>query len=103
MKSSLTRFAALAGAAVLGGAIVRTVVVASAPTDFGAWVQDQLQAEGPDLFGFEPLEKSAIGPYNGADNTKAIHVANGLLVSLVSSSSASATDQIAFWPDSVHP
>jgi secreted PhoX family phosphatase len=103
MKSSLTGFAAVAGAIVLVGAVVRTVVVASAPADFGAWVQDQLQAQSADIFGFEPLEKSATGPYNGADNTKAIQVANGLLVSLVSSSSASATDQIAFWPDSVRP
>ena len=72
--------------------------------DFGAWVQDQLSDHSEQLFGFRhPLEKSALGPYDGADNTKAIVVADGLTVSLVSSSVASAADQIAFWPDDEHP
>jgi hypothetical protein len=75
----------------------------ASPSDFGAWVQEQLQAEAPDLFGFEPLKKSATGPYDGASSLKAIQVANGLLVSLVSSSTASAADQMAFWPDANHP
>jgi len=74
------------------------------PLDFGAWVQDQLHDHSDQLFGFRhPLEKSAIGPYDGADNLKAIQVADGLSVSLVSSSVASAADQIAFWPDDRHP
>ena len=68
--------------------------------DFGAWVQDQLRDHSEQLFGFRrPLAKSSIGPYDGADNTKAIEVADGLQVSLVSSSVATAADQIAFWPD----
>ena len=72
--------------------------------DFGAWVQDQLRDHSEQLFGFRnPLAKSSTGPYDGADNTKAIEVADGLKVSLVSSSVASATDQIAFWPDDEHP
>jgi len=72
--------------------------------DFGTWVQDQLSDHSEQLFGFRhPLEKSALGPYDGADNTKAIVVADGLTVSLVSSSVASAADQIAFWPDDEHP
>lgn len=72
--------------------------------DFGAWVQDQLRDHSEQLFGFRrPLAKSSIGPYDGADNTKAIEVADGLQVSLVSSSVASAADQIAFWPDDEHP
>jgi secreted PhoX family phosphatase len=72
--------------------------------DFGAWVQDQLRDHSEQLFGFRhPLAKSSLGPYDGADNTKAIEVADGLKVSLVSSSVASATDQIAFWPNDEHP
>ena len=72
--------------------------------DFGAWVQDQLSDHSEQLFGFRhPLEKSALGPYDGADNTKAIEVADGLKVSLVSSSVASAADQIAFWPNDENP
>jgi len=72
--------------------------------DFGAWVQDQLKAHSEQLFGFRnPLDKSALGPYDGANNLQAIEVADGLKVSLVSSSVASATDQIAFWPDNDHP
>jgi len=72
--------------------------------DFGSWVQDQLGDHSEQLFGFRhPLAKSAPGPYIGADNTQAIQVADGLRVSLVSSSVASATDQIAFWPNDEHP
>lgn len=72
--------------------------------DFGAWVQDQLGAHSEQLFGFtHPLAKSAPGPYTGLDNTQAIEVADGLKVSLVSSSVASAADQIAFWPNNDHP
>ncbi len=65
--------------------------------DFGSWVQDQLGDHSEQLFGFRhPLAKSALGPYIGAVNTQAIQVADGLRVSLVSSSVASAADQIAF-------
>ena len=72
--------------------------------DFGAWVQDQLRDHSEQLFGFRhPLTKSSVGPYDGADNLKAIEVADGLEVSLVSSSVASAADQIAFWPDNDNP
>jgi hypothetical protein len=73
-------------------------------TDFGLFVQDQLRAHSEQLFGFRhPLAESALGPYDGLDNTQAIQVADGLSVSLVSSSVASAADQIAFWPSDDHP
>jgi len=73
-------------------------------SDFGSFVQDQLSAHSEQLFGFRhPLSKSALGPYTGLDNTHAIEVADGLKVSLVSSSVASARDQIAFWPNDDHP
>ncbi len=88
------------------GAVLMTVPTrAKNPTvDFGAWVQDQLQAHSEELFGFRhPLDKSALGPSTGANNLQAIEVADGLKVSLVSSSVASATDQIAFWPNDEHP
>jgi len=72
--------------------------------DFGSWVAEQLSAHSEQLFGFKhPLEESALGPYDGADNTQAIQVAQGLHVSLVSSSVASAADQIALWPDDDNP
>ena len=72
--------------------------------DFGAFVQDQLKAHAEELFGFtHPLAQSSLGPYTGLDNTQAIEVADGLKVSLVSSSVASAADQMAFWPDNDHP
>jgi hypothetical protein len=59
--------------------------------DFGSFVQDQLRDHSEQLFGIRhPLSKSALGPYIGADNTQAIEVADGLRVSLVSSSVASA-------------
>jgi hypothetical protein len=73
-------------------------------TDFGSFVQNQLGAHAEQLFGFKhPLSESALGPYSGLDNTKAIEVADGLHVSLVSSSLASAADQIAFWPNNERP
>jgi secreted PhoX family phosphatase len=72
--------------------------------DFGTFVADQLSAHAEQLFGFtHPLEKSAPGPYDGADNVQAIRVAQGLHVSLVSSATASAADQIALWPDDDNP
>ena len=72
--------------------------------DFGLFIQQQLRAHAEQLFGFNnPLDQSSVGPYDGADNTRAIDVANGLKVSLVSSSVASAADQIAMWPNDEHP
>jgi hypothetical protein len=72
--------------------------------DFGLFIADQLRAHSEQLFGFShPLTESVLGPYDGADNTQAIQVAHGLSVSLVSSSVASAADQIAMWPDDDNP
>jgi secreted PhoX family phosphatase len=72
--------------------------------DFGVFVDQLLRAHSEQLFGFvHPLAESSVGPYDGADNTRAIDVAPGLHVSLVSSSVASAADQIALWPDDEHP
>ena len=64
--------------------------------DFGMFVESQLKGHSEQLFGFKgPLDESALGPYDGTDNLQAIKVAQGLHVSLVSSSVASAADQIA--------
>ena len=72
--------------------------------DFGLFIADQLREHSQQLFGISrPLAESVLGPYDGADNTAAIKVARGLSVSLVSSSVASAADQIALWPDDDHP
>src|SRR5262249_50853514 len=79
-------------------------VVAETDNDFGAFVADQLRAHTLQLFGFTaPLDESTLGPYDGPDNLQSIQVAPGLQVSLVSSSVASAADQIAFWPDDDRP
>jgi hypothetical protein len=72
--------------------------------DFGTFIADQLSEHSEQLFGIgQPLEESALGPYDGADNLQAIKLAPGLHASLVSSNVASATDQIALWPDDDHP
>jgi len=72
--------------------------------DFGTFVESQLRAHSEQLFGIkQPLAQSALGPYDGPDNLQAIQVAPGLKVSLVSSSVASAADQIALWPDDENP
>ena len=55
------------------------------------------------LFGFRhPLEKSALGPFDGP-SVDALEVADGLKVTLVSSSVEAAADQISMWPDNNHP
>src|SRR3954470_23179540 len=89
----------------VGLAAIASRVTAQSPNgDFGTFVKHQLDAHAEQLFGFpQPLAASALGPYDGPDNLQAIVVAPGLDVSLVSSSVASATDQIAFWPDSDNP
>ena len=102
-RSSLVRSCLL----VTGVAIIWMTARAVAdhpPSDFGTFVQRALRENSEQLFGFRhPLTQSSLGPYDGLDNLQAIEVASGLHVSLVSSSVASAADQIAFWPDSEHP
>src|SRR5215475_10786649 len=97
----------VSGVLVTGLAVVGLTsrTIANHPhVDFGTFVADQLSDHAEQLFGIEhTLEESALGPYDGPDNLQAIQVASGLHVSLVSSSVASAADQIAMWPDDDHP
>src|SRR5881397_3756866 len=98
MRRSLIFASALAGTLVL--AVVTVRAGDSPKADFGLFIAEQLRAHSEQLFGFtHPLRESVLGPYDGADNTKAIEVAQGVSVSLVSSAVASAADQIAMWPD----
>src|SRR5262245_58377239 len=90
--------------AALVTALTARVLASNPNVDFGAFVAEQLSAHSEQLFGFKhPLTESALGPYDGADNLKAIQLADGLKATLVSSSVASAADQIALWPDDEHP
>src|SRR5215468_12345359 len=90
------------GLAVAG--LTSRMIADHPPRDFGSFVADQLSDHSEQLFGIgHPLEESALGPYDGPDNLQAIQVAQGLHVSLVSSSVASAADQIALWPDDDNP
>src|SRR4029079_8971703 len=67
--------------------------------DLGSFVASQLAEHSEQLFGFDrPLEASALGPYDGADNLQAIQLAPGLRASLVSSSVASDDHQMEMWP-----
>jgi hypothetical protein len=92
----------VAGLAVVG--LTTRTIANHGHIDFGSFVADQLSDHSEQLFGIgHPLEESALGPYDGPDNLQAIQVAQGLHVSLVSSSTASAADQIALWPDDDHP
>ena len=102
MRRSLIGTCVLITAAVLG--MTSQMNAGHPPADFGTFVQSQLANHSEQLFGIRhPLEESALGPYDGSDNLKAIQVAPGLNVSLVSSSVASAADQIAMWPDDDNP
>jgi len=94
----------------LAGSLAATVLLAAGVkadgpnVDFGLYVSQLLHAHAMQLFGFvHPLAESSVGPYDGTDNLKAIDVAPGLSVSLVSSSTASAADQIALWPNDDRP
>jgi len=97
----------VSGVLVTGLAVVGLTsrMIADHPhRDFGSFVADLLSDHSEQLFGIDhPLEESALGPYDGPDNLQAIQVAKGLHVSLVSSSVASAADQIAMWPDDDNP
>jgi hypothetical protein len=47
--------------------------------DFGLHVEQLLNANSEQLFGIKrPLDQSALGPYNGLDNTLSVIVATGL-------------------------
>jgi secreted PhoX family phosphatase len=102
MVRSWIRTCVLITSVVILGMTIRTTAK-NPHFDFGAFVQGQLSDHSEELFGFKPLKKSALGPYDGPDNLQAIQVAPGLHVSLVSSVVASAADQIALWPDDDHP
>jgi hypothetical protein len=93
MKSSWIFASALAATLAITGSAVRATQ--DGPNrDFGLFIAEQLRTHSEQLFGFShPLRESSAGPYDGVDNTKAIDVAQGLNVSLVSSSVASATDR----------
>src|SRR4029077_7843855 len=94
--------ALLTGLAVVG--MTSRTKAGHSPVDFGTFVEAQLSDHAEELFGFNhPLEQSALGPYDGPQNLKAIQVAPGLHVSLVSSVVASAADQIALLPNDDHP
>ena len=95
----------LAAAGLAAVATVTPRLMAQEPRfDFSKFVERQLAEHSEELFGIRrPLAESALGPYDGADNLQAIQVAPGLRVSLVSSSVASAADQIAFWPNDDRP
>ena len=98
---------------IIAGALIVVFAVVALPSrtkanhqhrDFGSFVESQLAAHSEQLFGINrPLEESALGPYDGPNNLQAIQVAPGLRVSLVSSSVASAADQIALWPNDDNP
>ena len=102
MRRILTPACAIAGCLAAG--LFAHVTAESPNADFGLFIADQLRAHSQQLFGFShPLAESALGPYDGADNASSIQVAQGLTVSLVSSSVASAADQIALWPNDDNP
>ncbi len=79
-------------------------VLATDDIDWGLFVQNQLNERSELLFGVgTPLNRSALGPFTGPDSTRALRVAPGLQVSLVSSAVHPSTDQIALWPNDTSP
>ncbi len=104
MKTSLWISAAVIGTAVAAGIALGPGLGADGDLDWGLLVQRQLNERSQLLFGVRsPLSRSALGPYTDADSTKAIRVAEGLKVSLVSSAVAPLADQIVLWPSDLRP
>jgi secreted PhoX family phosphatase len=88
---------------VAAAALAASLAAQSPKADFGAFVADQLRAHSEQLFGFtHPLQESALGPYDGPSD-QALELADGLTATLVSSAVHTSTDQIAMWPNDVHP
>lgn len=84
--------------------LVAAVGAQRSPGDFGLWVEQQLRAHAPQLFGIvRPLEESAPGPFTGANSAQAVIVADSLNVSVVSSSVNTQADMIALWPNDEAP
>ena len=72
--------------------------------DFGLSVEQRLDARALPLFGVRrTVPASALGPYDGADNARAVTTAKGLHVEVVSNATDKQADQIALWPDDAHP
>ena len=105
MKHPLSRIFIIMGLAAAFGMAVRTAPVRTGPAlDFGDWVAHQLDAHSQILFGFSnPLAQSAVGPFTDPDSTKALEVAQGLKVSIVSTAVHNSADQIALWPNDSNP
>jgi hypothetical protein len=76
--------------------------MAAADPDFGRTVEGLLSTFSATLFGVqEPLPVSALGLFTDTDNSGA--VAKGSVVSTISSATDPEAEQIALWPDDVHP
>jgi uncharacterized protein DUF839 len=81
-------------------------VTATAQTkdDWGLRVQELLDDHSEQQFGIkQPLDSSALGPYGGLDNARAVVAAKGLKVSVVSNVTDPLADQIALWPNDQRP
>jgi hypothetical protein len=100
-----TALAVALGVAALGGA----TAFADDDKDFGQKVEQLLKARSEQLFGVEkPVEASApptSGPYRNAAQSAwdQVLVAHGLKVEHLTRAAANNTDQMAFWPNDVHP
>lgn len=93
----------------LAGALLSVAAVQAGTHDFGAWIEDQLDAFSEPLFGVKkPLSAPApeiATPYRTASQKAGdqILLAKGLKAEYVTRTAGNALDQIAFWPDAEHP
>src|SRR5262245_15790250 len=72
--------------------------------DPGASYEASLGNQSQPLFGFgHPVDQSANTPSNTEPGPQAVTVAQGLNVSLVSSSVGENADMIALWPNDANP
>jgi len=80
-----------------------TVFTQDHETDWGLHSQHLLDAHAEQLFGVEPVEENALGPYSGLDSALSVIAGKGLKVSVVSNATHRLNDMIALWPNDDHP
>src|SRR6266508_5031287 len=80
-----------------------TVFTRDQETDWGLYSQHLLDAHAEQLFGVEPVEENALGPYSGLNSALSVIAGKGLKVSVVSNATHRLNDMIALWPNDDHP
>jgi hypothetical protein len=95
--------------AAAAGALLAFSAASADNRDFGAWVEKQMADMSEMLFGVKKPLEAAAPPTTGSYRTASqmageqLLLAKGLKAEYVTRTAANNMDQLAFWPDAVHP